>query len=91
MSAREGEGGLSKSGQMRTWGEGGQAKLDVHIWLKFNIILLFNFKVKLNSGSMAAINSYNSNRLSQLREQYSMSGAVYWKSYLVHLWRFRTG
>ena len=40
---------------------------------------------------MAAINSYNSSRLSQLREQYSMSIAVYWKSYLVHLWRFRTG
>ena len=40
---------------------------------------------------MAAINSYNSSRLSQLREHYSMSGAVYWKSYLVHLWRFRKG
>ena len=81
MSAREGEG-VKQKRTPADMGEGGQAIVDVHIWLKFD---------KLNGGNMAAINSYNSNRLSQLREQYTMSGAVYWKSYLVDLWTFRTG
>ena len=87
MSAREGGGELSKSGH---GGEGG-VKQNWTSTFGSNLILVFNFKVKLNSGNMAAINSYDSSRLSQLREQYSMSGAVYWKSYLVHLWIFRTG
>ena len=41
MSVREGEGGGVK--QKRTpadMGEGGQAKLDVHIWFKFDKYLI---------------------------------------------------
>ena len=72
-------------------GEAGQAKLDVHIWLKFDKYLISNLSGTAEIWQAAAINSYNSIRLSQLRKQYSMSGVVYWKSYLVHLWRFRTG
>ena len=34
--------GSSRSGHLWTWGEGGQAKWDVHIWLKFDKYLISN-------------------------------------------------
>ena len=58
-------------------GEGGRAKLDVHIWLKFDKYLISNLSGTSEIWQAAAINSYNSSRLSQLRKQYSMSAAVY--------------
>ena len=62
---------------------GGQAKLDVHIWLKFDKCLISNLSLTAEIWQTAAINSYNSSRLSQLRKQYSMSGAVFWKTHLI--------